>query len=78
MEMYNEFQNEAWLCRVSAAFYGCVWTWKKPVSASIAPLDHAYRVGLGTGDIEFAMVSRLSHSGNKATPVNYILLLIIC
>lgn len=56
MEMYNEFQNEAWLCRVSAAFHGCVCTWKEPVSATIKPLDHAYRVGLGTGDIEFAVV----------------------
>lgn len=57
MEMYDEFKNEAWLCRVSAAFYGCVCTWKEPVSMSIAPLEHAARVGLGTGDIEFAMVS---------------------
>jgi predicted ATPase len=58
LEMYDEFKNEAWLCRVSAAFYGCICTWKEPVSKTIKPLDHAYRVGLGTGDIEFAVVSK--------------------
>jgi len=57
MHMYEEFKNQAWLCRVSVAFYGCVCTWKEPVTKTVGPLDHAYRVGLGTGDIEYAMVS---------------------
>jgi hypothetical protein len=57
MQMYSEFTNEAWLCRVSAVYYGCICTWKEPVQVTYEPLKHAYHVGLGTGDIEYAVVS---------------------
>ena len=55
--MYEKSATKSWFCRVSAIFYGCVHGWKKPVSETIAPLRHAYDVGIECGDIEFAMVS---------------------
>jgi hypothetical protein len=57
MQMYSEFKNEAWLCRVSAVYYGCICPWKEHVQAIFEPLNHAYHVGMGTGDFEYAIVS---------------------
>jgi hypothetical protein len=62
MQMYSEFTNEAWLCRVSAVYYGCICPWKEPVQVTFEPLTRAYHVGMGTGDIEYAVVSLASQS----------------
>ena len=40
--------------RVYAAFYGVIYSWKNPITHSLEPLLRAHRVGLQTGDVEFA------------------------
>ena len=55
--LYEKFKNEAWLCRVWSSFHGSVATWTIPVGLTIDPLQHAYSVGLRTGDIEYAMLN---------------------
>lgn len=57
MDMYKANKIEAWLCRISAGFYGIISPWKKPVGPTFAPLKLAFHLGLRTGDIEFAVVS---------------------
>ena len=60
MQMYNEVKAEAWFCRVSAAFYGCICPWKMPIRSTLSQLKDAYHLGLRTGDIEYATVSERS------------------
>jgi histidine kinase len=55
--MYEKFKSKPWLGRVSAAYFGCVHPWKKPIQETLEPLKYAHRVGLETGDIEFAMLN---------------------
>ncbi|KAL7570248.1 hypothetical protein ACA910_020671 [Epithemia clementina (nom. ined.)] len=57
MAMLDRSSSRAWLCRVSAAYYGCVYGWKRPVQECIEPLRNAFRIGIECGDIEFAMVN---------------------
>jgi predicted ATPase len=57
IRLYEKFDTKAWLGRVSAAYYGCVHGWKKPIQEALEPLKYAHRVGLETGDIEFAMLN---------------------
>jgi hypothetical protein len=54
--MYAMFKGETWLVRLSAGYYGCVHPWKKPIHEVVAPLKHAHRVGLESGDLEFSML----------------------
>ena len=55
--MLEKFKGRTWLVRLSAGYYGCVHTWKRPVQESLVPLKQAHRAGLESGDIEFAMLS---------------------
>ena len=56
LKLYEKFKNEAWFCRVMTIHYGLVASAKEPMSMSLEPLQCAYRAGLRTGDIEYAMV----------------------
>ena len=51
LKIYDDFKADAWLCRTSAAFYGAIFARKNSLVAAMEPLNHAYRVGLATGDI---------------------------
>jgi hypothetical protein len=55
--LHEKFKTKVWLGRVSAGYYGCVHGWKKPIQETLEPLRYAYRVGMETGDIEFAMMN---------------------
>ena len=73
VQIYDVFKTEAWLSRTTAAFYGCIYTWKNPVQAGLEPLRRGYHVGIETGDIEYAMVRlfvfgiRVATAGQKCT-----------
>lgn len=54
MALLEQFKANEYLPRVYAAFYGCLYPWKRPITGSLEPLHHAYRIGMQTGDIEFA------------------------
>lgn len=60
LRIYDMFKTESWLARVSVAFYGVVSNWQDPAKESLEPLKHAFTVGIGTGDIEYAIVRRRS------------------
>lgn len=57
ISIFERFKAKVWLVRLSAAYYGCVHPWRKPLKDVLAPLKHAYRLGLETGDLEFSMLS---------------------
>lgn len=59
VKMNESLSTNAWLSRLSATVYGLTFTWKDPVQSLVEPLQYAYEVGLSTGDIEYAFVSRL-------------------
>ena len=49
MKLYEKFRNEAWLSRVWSFYYGAVASWKEPLSSTLEPLQHGFKVGLRTG-----------------------------
>lgn len=53
MQMYEQVKVEAWFCRVSAIYHGCVRPWREPLGPSLTPLKHAYRSGMISGDVEY-------------------------
>ena len=54
LELLDKFQVREYLPRVYAAYYACIFQWKYPLSESLDYLIHAQRVGMQTGDVEFA------------------------
>jgi predicted ATPase len=54
--LYDRFKNRNFLARFYAVYYDGVHSWMYPVQESIKPLMYAHKVGLETGDNEFAMV----------------------
>jgi predicted ATPase len=54
MTLLERFKANEFLPRVYAAFYGCIYAWKKPLKDVLEPLRRAHHIGLQTGDIEFA------------------------
>lgn len=63
-DLAKRFGGETWLCRISTQLYGMVNIWVKPMPYCVERLKHAYQVGLGGGDMEYAMV-RLTHLGRE-------------
>lgn len=55
-DLARRFGGETWLCRISTQLYGMVNIWVKPMPYCLERLKHAYQVGLGGGDVEYAMV----------------------
>lgn len=68
----NKFGGDAWLCRVSAAVYGCINIWNMPLQSCLKPLKRAYLLGLGTGDIEYALLNASLYYWNSfdSLPLN--------
>jgi predicted ATPase len=76
MVYLERFKTIQYLPRVYAAFYGGIYAWKKPIGGALLPLMEAYKVGLMTGDIEFAALSAnlySMHSKEAGTPLGVIL-----
>ena len=53
----ERFQAKPFLSRLFAGYYGSVHSWARPVAETIEPLRRAHRLGLETGDIEFAFIN---------------------
>jgi histidine kinase len=53
----EKFKTKSWLGRVTAGYYGCIHGWKKPIQETLKPLEYAHRVGMETGNIEFALLN---------------------
>jgi len=51
------FKHQVWMVRTYAGFYGAIYCRKYNVRGALEPLQTAYRVGMRTGDIEYAVVS---------------------
>jgi predicted ATPase len=53
IELLEQLSAWEYIPRVYAAFYGCIYPWRKPLRETIEPIGHAQRVGMQTGDAEF-------------------------
>ena len=53
----QKFGGDVWECRVAAAVYGCINIWKEPLQPCLDELKRAYLLGLGSGDIEYAVLN---------------------
>lgn len=56
MKIFGTFNNRNFLARVYGIYYFIVHCYTNPIQNSIEPLMYGHRVGLETGDIEFAVV----------------------
>ena len=67
----EKFKAKAWSGRISAGYYGGVHAWKRPIQETLEPMKHAYRLGLESGDIEFAMLNANLYCWNQLdiTPI---------
>jgi predicted ATPase len=54
LALLERFEAIEYLPRVYAAFYGCIYPWKKPIRGTFKPLLRAHHVGMQTGDVIFA------------------------
>lgn len=52
----ERFEAKEYMPRVHAAFYGCIYPWRKHVKDAVPPLLEGYRVGIQTGDMEGAFL----------------------
>ena len=52
----DNFESKEWIPRLHLLFYGLLDHWINPLSEGLTPLVEAYRLGLVTGDIEYAMM----------------------
>ena len=56
LKLLDSYGTMEYLPRVYAAYYGVIHSWKFPISEALEPLLRAHRVGLQTGDHEFAFL----------------------
>jgi hypothetical protein len=61
LQLLPMFESKEWLARVHTSTHFCL-AWTQPLRLQINPLLHAHRVGLGSGDIEIAMLSGALYS----------------
>jgi predicted ATPase len=61
LELLKRFDAKMWLPRVYTIAYFCL-SWTQPLRLQLKPLFYAHRVGLGSGDIECAMLSGAVYS----------------
>lgn len=61
LKLLEQSGTKEWLPRVYSAVYGFVFSWKGELDDQMKPLLTAYRVGLASGDIEFAIMSACFH-----------------
>lgn len=57
LHILEKFDGVEWIPRVHTLVYGLVMFWRDPVQGCIQPLYDAYRIGLGTGDVDFALLA---------------------
>jgi hypothetical protein len=56
-ELNDRFHCTEYIPRAHAGFYGCIHHWKRPLRDSLSPLLVGHRVGMITGDIEYACLN---------------------
>jgi predicted ATPase len=61
LKLLERSNSKEWLPRVYSAVYGFVFPWKGELDAQMKPLLTAYRIGLASGDMEFAIMSACFH-----------------
>jgi len=54
--IYERFAARAFLARLTALYFDGIHCWKHPAREMFGSLWNAYRVGLETGDVEFALL----------------------
>jgi len=57
LKLLDRFAAKEWLPRVYAGVFGIIHGWNLPMESALEPLSRAVRVGLETGDIEFACLN---------------------
>jgi len=62
-ENLNE-TNKDLHCRTLTLVTNFILVWKQPIKESLEPLANAYRIGIETGDIEFALIAAVTGSAN--------------
>jgi predicted ATPase len=73
--LLERFKAIEYLPRVYAAFYGCIYPWKKPIRETVEPLLRAHHVGMQTGDVVFASLCANIYCDNaidSGTPLGVI------
>jgi len=70
-KLCEKFKAKAFLGRISVGYYGCVHSWKRPIQETLEPMKYGYRIGLESGDIEFAMLNANLYCWNQIdiTPI---------
>jgi histidine kinase len=61
----EKFKSKEWVPRVYSPVYGIVLYWREPVQVCLQPLLDSYKIGLSTGDVEFACFSAVFYSLNS-------------
>jgi len=61
LKLLEFFGSVEYIPRVYAAVYGVIHPWKNPIRESLEPLLRAHRIGLQTGDLEFAHLCSSSY-----------------
>jgi predicted ATPase len=72
LDYLQRYKAQEYLPRVYALCYICIYPWKMPLTDTIQPLLKGYKVGLQTGDIEFATLCLnlyLFHSEQCGAPL---------
>lgn len=62
LQILEKFKINAWIPRVNTFMYSLVAFWRDPIQGCIQPLYDGYKIGLVTGDIEFAYMSVAMYS----------------
>lgn len=62
----GRFGGETWYSRIAVALYGVVNIWLEPMPHCLEKLKQAYQIGLGGGDMGFAMVNIACRCGMVA------------
>eukprot|EP00980_Cylindrotheca_fusiformis_P019617 scaffold6817_cov114-Cylindrotheca_fusiformis.AAC.2 len=68
----KKFGGGAWECRSAAAVYGCINIWREPIRQCFHQSKKAYLLGLGSGDLEYAVLnaSLLVFNSMETLPIN--------
>jgi predicted ATPase len=62
IEMHERFPVQVWFVRCTTIYVLGIQNFKKPILTCLGTLERAHRVGIRTGDIEFSMLSALTHA----------------
>lgn len=63
LKILDKFQAREWLPRVYTAVYTFCLPFKEPLRDQLKPLLLSHRVGFGSGDLEFSMLSAACYTG---------------